>query len=257
MFNDRQPDNNQENEVIQEETQTQETLQALDANPEKQPSDSQNNPQKQPSDVENNFIALRKKAQRVERERDEAMRRLAEYEASKQPQPQAADEDLDFGLDQDAIAEGKHLNKMIKKMKQLENQLKEQEQRTSMGIVEAQIKSKYPDFDNVVSSDNIAMLREQYPELAQTLNTSSDLYSKAVSAYTLIKKLGITPEDQALYKADAARVQSNMAKPRPLVSGAARSSGDAGALSHANAFANGLTDDLKKQLWKEMNEYRR
>jgi hypothetical protein len=39
-----------------------------------------------------------------------------------------------------------------------------------------------------VSQENIARLREDYPELANTLHATTDLYSKAVSAYTLIKQ---------------------------------------------------------------------
>lgn len=241
--NDTLPDNQPAPEVQEVQESLENRLEDPNAQPEVQAA-----PVKQGPDPKESFNQLRKKTQAIERERDEALRRLQELEASKQPSVSEPDEDLN--LQPDALAEGKHLNYMAKKIRKLEQQLKEQGAKTQESVVEARIKAQYPDFDNIVSKENIDQLRYQYPELAQTLNTSSDLYSKAVSAYTLIKKLGITP-DADPYAADNARAQANLAKPRPLVSGAARPQGD-GALSQANAFANGLTDDLKKQLWKEM-----
>ena len=240
--NDTLPDNQQAPEAPEVQESLENRLEDPNAAPEPAPA-----PVKQGPDPKESFNQLRKKSQALERERDEALRRLQEIEAAKQP---AAEPDDDLNMQPDALAEGKHLNQMAKKIRKLEQQLKEQGAKTQESVVEARIKAQYPDFDNIVSKENIDQLRYQYPELAQTLNTSSDLYSKAVSAYTLIKKLGITPEGDP-YAADNARAQANLAKPRPLVSGAARPQGD-GALSQANAFANGLTDDLKKQLWKEM-----
>jgi hypothetical protein len=55
--------------------------------------------------------------------------------------------------------------------------------------------------------------------------------------------------------ADKLRAQKNAAKPKPLAS-VNPQQGDS-PLSKANAFANGLTDDLKKQLRKEMEDARR
>lgn len=69
----------------------------------------------------------------------------------------------------------------------------------------------------------------------------------------MIKNLGIVPQE--VPNTEQERVNKNMAKPRPLIS-ASPQQGDS-PLSHANAFANGLTDDLKKQLWKEMDQIRR
>jgi hypothetical protein len=89
-----------------------------------------------------------------------------------------------------------------------------------------------------------------YPELAETLGSSSNLYGKAVSAYTMIKNLGIYQEDQ--YSPDKQKAQANAAKPRPLAS-VGTQQGDS-PLTRANAFAEGLTDDLKRQLRKEMAE---
>lgn len=190
------------------------------------------------------FKNLKQLKEKVERERDEAVRRLQELEASR-TQPA---EDLDINIGNDELAEGKHLNKVDRKIKKLEDTIKQYQQQSAAALVEAKLKIQYPDIESVVSKENIEILSMQHPEIAATINSSSDLYSKAVTAYTLIKKLGIQPEDN--YSQDRLRAQTNAAKPRPLTS-VNPQQGDS-PLSHANAFANGLTDELKAQLLKEM-----
>jgi len=198
------------------------------------------------SESEKNFRVMRQRMIKVERERDEALQKL-------QAQTPVIEEDYSINLAPDDLAEGKHLSKVDKKIKKLEAQLNQYQQQSSNTNTEALLKSQYHDFDKIVSVENIQLLKEQYPEIAQTLNTSGDLYSKAVSAYTLIKKLGIVPDEQ--YNADKAKAQANAAKPKPLAS-VSPQQGDS-PLSRANAFANGLTDELQKQLRKEMEQARR
>ncbi len=196
-------------------------------------------------DAQESFRQLREAKLKAERERDELLRQL---QAQSQPQPQ--EEDEDFSIEPDALAEGKHLRKMQAKIKKLEQRLENANNTASQTAVEAKIKANYPDFDKIVSGENINALREQYPEIAATLHSTTDLYSKAVSAYTMIKKLGIAQED--LYVSDRQRAQLNAAKPRSLAS-VSPQQGES-PLSRANAFANGLTEDLKTQLHKEMME---
>ena len=199
-----------------------------------------------------NMRALREKSERIERERDAALRQLKEIEAQK-TMAQAPVEDDEINIGPDDLAEGKHLSKVSRKIKKLEEQIKGYQQQTTAVSIEAKLKSAYPDFDTVVSKDNIDTLKDSYPEIAQSLSESQDMYSKAVSAYTLIKKLGIHVED--LYSADRAMAQKNATKPKPLAS-VAPQQGDS-PLSRANAFANGLTEELKVQLRKEMEESRK
>lgn len=211
------------------------------------------NPTPVESEKEKNIRNLRLKAERAERaerERDELLRRLNEIENRKtqQVQPQQVEEE-DINIGKDDIVEGKHLSKYDRKIKDMQAKLDQYKQQTDLTATETRLKNQYPDFDKVVSKDNIEMLRSTYPEIAETLNNSSiDIYSKAVSAYTLIKRLGISPED--VYQEDKMKAQKNSAKPRPLTS-INPQQGDT-PLSRANAFSNGLTDDLKAQLRKEM-----
>ena len=214
----------------QEETQQEEVQQAA---PEEKPQ-------------EKNFKQLKHKYARIEKERDEYARRLAELEAK----PAPVEEDDTITLAPDDLAEGKHLTKMGRKVKRLEDELNRYKNQSAASIAEAKLRTQYPDIDSVVTLDNIEALKDSYPELAATLNSSPDLYTKAVSAYTLIKKLGINGQDA--FQEEKALAQKNAAKPRPLTS-VSPQQGDS-PLSRANAFANGLTDDLKTQLRKEMLE---
>lgn len=201
-----------------------------------------------------NIRELRLGKQRAEQERDELMRILRE--SSQRPaQQQAApvEEDFNVIIGDDELAEGKHLSKMGRKIKALEQALENTRKQTKESLVQAQIQAQYPDYYKVVNEDTLASLRENYPELAYTIKSSTDLHSQAVSAYTLIKKFGIYQDPSIVHDKELAK--KNLAKPKPLASVSPQSGSS--PLSQANAFANGLTDDLKKSLMKEMQDSRK
>lgn len=184
-------------------------------------------PQKAPETGQQlNFRRLKEEKERLQRERDELARMIQQQKSTQSEDP-------------DDLADKKYVKEQFR-------YLHEQ-------LIETRIKSQYPDFEAVVNNDNIEVLKSTYPELADSLSSSPDLYKKAVSAYTLIKKLGIGSEDS--YKQDKDLAQKNAAKPKPLVS-VAPQQGES-PLSRANAFAHGLTPELKAQLWKETQEARK
>lgn len=231
----------------------QESLQPEVAAPVEQPVEQQADavPEQAP-EQKNNFEELRKQKARLERERDEALRLLKENEAqkSKTAIQQTDEAQYTMGLAENDIVEGKHLKQVNSEIKRLREELLRYQQQSSEMTTEARLKAQYPDFDSIVSKENVEALRIAHPEIAQTLNSSSDLYNKAASAYTLIKKLGINQPD--IYAAEKARAQENASKPKPTAS-LSPQTGES-PLSNANAFANGLSDDLKKNLYREMIE---
>lgn len=219
-------------------------------------------PQLTPKPVEENknqqhLRELREKARRydqLEREHLEAQRKLREYETPRKQE--IVEEDEPFSMSADEIAEGKHINKVVqkfeKKIKQLEGAIEGYKKQSTTMSAEARLKAEYPDINKVVNQDNIASLAEQFPELAATLDSSPDFYNKAVSAYTLIKKLGIYNEAADVYTEDKARAAKNALKPRPL-NAVSPQQGET-PLSRAGVFARDLTDESKAQYWKEMQE---
>lgn len=203
---------------------------------------------------EKNFAALRQKAEKAERERDALLRRLQEREDTRYapaPNTPPDSEDTDFSIAPDDLAEGKHVAKLQKQIKQMEQKFVQYEQRSSYNSAETRVRSEMPDYDTVVNDENIELLKTMAPELAESVAANPDLYSKAKSAYKLIKKFGIHVEDT--FQKDRAVVEKNMAKPRPLASVSPQQGNS--PLTKANAFANGLTSELAEQLRREMDEY--
>jgi hypothetical protein len=202
------------------------------------------------NEVGRNFAQLRKERNRIAQEKDALERRLAQYEQQAQRQASPVEEDEEIPLGDEDIAEGKHVKQLVKEQKRLKAELETFKAKASEDITESRIRARFPDYYSVVNEETLTALTEEDPELAYTIQSSPDFYNKAILAYKEIKKRGIVPD--ARYDADKKRAKENAAKPRPLVS-ASPKQGES-PLSHANAFANGLTSELKASLWKEMQD---
>ena len=151
-------------------------------------------------------------------------------------------------LGDDDLVEGKHLRKGLSDMRETIRQ-------NALETIPDKIKSKFKDFDDVVTKKSLEILKKTEPELFLTLQvadgkkmSADDLFVKGISAYKMIKSLGITPENKELTNKKQ-QVESNHNKPM-----SAQAIKGSGAIHEANAFANGLTPELKKQLYKEMVE---
>lgn len=208
-----------------------------------------------------NMRALREGREKAERERDELMKLLQIQMQQNQPrsnQPELEPEVELPNIDDDSLVEGKYLNKINqkydRKLKSLEEQLYQYKAQSAEAMVEARIKAQFPDFEKVVSKENVEMLRESNPEIAKMLSENPDMYTKAVSAYKVIKQFGIHRDESM--DSDRARAAKNSVKPRPLTS-VNPQQGDS-PLSKANAFANGeFSAEMKEQLRREMLQARK
>jgi len=194
------------------------------------------------ADVQRNFRLLRERAEQAERERDEVIAR------TRPQQPvEEQEEDLSINLGADDLAEGKHIEKLTKKIKKLTEKVESFEKRTAASTDDLRIRTEMPDFYSVVSKENLAAFAEQNPEMAEALAATPNLYAKAKSVYTMIKKLGIAGEQPV--NDDKARIARNASKPVPSASIPKSSSSP---LSQVNMFENGITESVQKQLYKEM-----
>lgn len=207
-----------------------------------------------PQDPKQSFKAIREAKERAEQERDLLLRKMYEYEQymqqqQQQKQPEVVEDD-NFNVDiaDNDLVEGKQYKKVASKINKLEKQLQQYENQNKVSSAEARLRSQYPDLDSVVSRENVERLREMYPEIARSLASTPDIYDQGAAAYKIIKNLGIHKESALEF--DHIRTAANTKKPRPLAS-VSPQQGDS-PLSRANAFANGLTDDVKTQLRKEM-----
>jgi len=190
-----------------------------------------------------NWRSLREKAQKAERERDELLKKLQEQQNSHKQQ-----QDDYKPIDDDDLASGKDIKRIEKQQAQRIAQLEQQ-------VIESKLKSQYPDFDEVVNQDTLGMLQDVDPELAESLASNPNLYSKAVAVYKSIKRYGFAPDgpnNPQAHTRNKETVNKNVAKPRTVTSISPQQADS--PLSRANAFANGLTDELKEQRWKEAQE---
>lgn len=215
-------------------------------------------PKKEHKEENINMVALRKAREAAEKERDEYRRKVEEMEKyykqadpsrdkKADPIPEPIDED--FTIDPDDFVEGKHIAKFNDKIKRLEQKLAEQEQRSALSATEKKIKTKYPDFDSVVSEENVKALALVHPEIANSLASSPDLYNKACAAYTLIKKFGI--DMSKTYQKEDQKIQSNLSKPRASAGKGSKASSS--PLAQADAFSQGpLTEEQKRALYEDM-----
>ena len=199
---------------------------------------SPENEVEQANDKEKNFARLRASKEQLEKENHE-LRSAIQQQTS--PAPVAEEDEL--GIDDDDIVEGKVVRKLYNELRSLKSSY-EKERASS---IPDKLKSKFKDFDQVVTAENVEKLKHSEPELYATVTSGSDLYAKGVSAYKTLKALGIVKED--IYTSQKDQAHSNHGKPL-----SAQAIKGQGALSEANIFAKGLTPELKSQLQKEMTE---
>jgi hypothetical protein len=195
---------------------------------------------KKRNDLEYNWAESR----RIMEEQKRQIREQNDYisKLTKPTQPQEDDE-LDKLADDDIITKA-HAKKLASKMaKEIANQvIKEREAST----VEERIKNKFPDFDQIVTHENIELLKKQEPELAESLSFNPDPYKQAILVYKELKKIGVGEMKAPIEKEKAIK---NSAKPLSVNSVTKQS-----AIGNAHLFENGLTPELKKQLLNEMRE---
>jgi len=196
-------------------------------------------------DQERNFAAMRKKQEELEERLRIATEELQTVKGSITEKPQVIEEEFsedDLATIGDAKkVVSKEAAKIAKQM--ISEALSERETARDM----KNLKRDYPDFDEVVSKQNVDYLIKNEPEMAEVLRASKNEYKQAVAAYKFIKGAGIHKgDDTQAMKQDA---ETNSSKPvSPNAVPGRNSVGD------ANVFSRGLTPELRTQLHNEMIE---
>lgn len=204
------------------------------------------------SDKDYNFKRLREEKERLEKEReqDRQMMMALQQELMKRQEAQAPaqPQEEEFQYSGDDWITYEQFDKLSAKKAQeaAVKAVEEYRQKQSQKELPERLRSRYNDFDDVVSESNIEKLKTLEPEIAKALSQIKDQESQAVAAYKYIKSLVPQSENN-----DASRKQMDKrsAMPKSPNSVAGQS-----ALSQAAAFENGLTSDLKQQLYREMVE---
>ena len=194
---------------------------------------------------ETNMAFMRQEIESARRDRDALARELKELRSKPAPEQMESPEE-DIHINPDDFVEGKHLSAYNKKLKKLEKDMLLAKQQAEQIAAEALIRTKFPDFDTIVTADALQQLQRDYPEVAASIAANANLQNQAAAAYKVIKQFNIGKS----YAAEEQAINKNAAKPKPTASLPPQTSDS--PLTHANAFANGLTQDLKDKLYKEM-----
>lgn len=201
---------------------------------------------KKSEDQDRNWKETRRKMQELERRAKEQEELITQL---KSPMRAPQDDELDKLGDEDIVTKGQAKKLAAKMAEEIASRvIKERENAT----VEDRLSSKFQDFNQVVTRENIELLKETEPELAMSLAQNTDQYSQGVAAYKLLKRLGIGEEVAKEPVKEKQKAVANSQKPLS-VNAVTKSS----AIGNAHMFENGLTPDLKKSLYEEMQKARK
>lgn len=204
-----------------------------------------------------NFKTLKSEAARLSRERDEMKALLEQYQnQARAPQPQQSYQSPqeDFDIEADAYAEGKHIKTLSKQLKEIKQELERTRSHTQGMAVKAALVSEHPDFDRVVTPDNLKALEISYPHLAKAINVN-DPYVAGKACYDLIKQFGLDQDDAQETEITKALIAQNSSKPKPAAAVKGTRPTNETAMGRASEFYNGeLTDQMKKQFYKELQD---
>jgi len=184
---------------------------------------------------EYNWKQAREQQRRLEEDNRELRRAIEEMQAPK-AQPQQEEE---FSIADDDLVEGRHVKMLMQKV---ESQLRQQKNEA----VPDRLKARFPDFDDVVTKENVERLKKEEPELLASIVANPDVYAKGIAAYKLLKRT--YPAGENLEK-EKAKLAANRTRP-----GSGNAAAKQSPLAEADRFANGLTPELKRQLLAEMEE---
>lgn len=223
----------------------------------------QNQPEGQPDDDRaTNFKAIRESNARLqkqyeesERERQAYAERLAKLEKaleaqSTPPTQEEIDELADLAKDdwttRDAVEKlaARQAKAMYKQFREEDEKKRlEAEKKRQIEELPKRLLKQHPDFESVVTKENVEYLKANKPHLAASLAATTDPYAQALAAYDAVRAFCPNVEVQD----EQQRLEKNASKPGTL--GAAKGSSP---LAEAKMYERGLTPDLKKKLQAEM-----
>lgn len=235
------------NVATKQETETPET-----SPNESQPSQEDQTPVENKQDrnwreMRRNYSELERKAKMQEELITQLLVSQKNLTASSAP----ANDDLDSIADDDYLPKGK-VKKLLEKEREVGQKLAREEiekvfQQKEQSLYAERLRSKFTDFDEVMTPETMDLLEQQDPELAKTILDLKDPYKMALQTYKYIKAYGLAakvPENrrekevEKKIEKNSKTIQSPQAyDKRPM----------------AQTFQ--LTEQLKQSLFEEMNKY--
>jgi hypothetical protein len=206
---------------------------------------------------------------RNRRDRDEAIRRAEEAERKAKIQEEVikqlmtnqptaiahSEEDILSQIEREEYATGDKMAKAMKQQKDEFNrqiaELKKQQQQSYLERQEAEIRSQYTDYDDVVNPDSLDILKETNPRLFSRVANllKVDAMDGAIFAYETIKNAGISdkmPESRREKEVEKRLEQNKKTIQSPQ-------SFDKRPMAQAMAYPE--TKEARQALWAETLKY--
>jgi hypothetical protein len=185
--------------------------------------------QKEATSEDPNWRAFREARKKDRAEKEAAERRAAEKEAEvaalkaameaafskSAPTPQAYQQYYgQQSYDEPEETEDQRIEKKVNALLAArEEQARREQQQREQQEYPNRIMRDFPDFNNVVSQENLDYIDYHYPEVSRPLQRLGDGYDKWHDIYKAIKKF--VPNNQGAKK-DAARAEANSMKPKSM-----------------------------------------
>lgn len=206
------------------------------------------------SKQDRNWREVRRRQAELEREnkaQKELIQGFIQQQMNVAAQPVPNSDALDSVPDADYIPKGdvkrmidREKEKIKKEAVQDFKQMMEEEEKARF---HQRLRAKFTDFDDVVTPETLELFETQEPELADTVAVLKDPYKMGLQTYKYIKALGIVSNAPAHKRTKEVekRLEQN-AKTVPTAQ-----SYDKRPM--AQTFK--MTEQMKQELWKEMNQY--
>lgn len=184
-----------------------------------------------------NLAAMRRKLEESDRRAAAAEKRLEEESKKWRTEPESFDPtalpDDPFEIDDEEYIQAKHYKNAHKKT---DEKLKRLEQ--TIAVLQAEkATEKLPDFNSVVTDDNLKVFRDLYPHDYKSLMSNPDYDSRSVSAYNMMVRYGIAEVKTELKRDEQIRavekkIQANSSRP----GSSAQSFASASPLANASKY---------------------
>lgn len=171
-----------------------------------------------------------------------AQRKAEEVEAMKQAMDALLNKTPQQSNDYYEETEQERVQKWVQETLQRERQKQqEEERRQQQAQMPQMLRANHPDFNEVVTPENLDYLEYKYPKLAKAFSALPDSYDKWESVYDAIKNF-IPYKNK---ESDEKRIQNNMMKPQS----------SPGIADHKPQTAGWrLTEEQRKANWKRMQQ---
>lgn len=239
--------------MFMDEVENQEAAQEI-ATPETSPEEIDNSSQPQVEDRQDrNWREMRRKNAELERKAQQQEELIAtlihQQKIVPLNQPQA--DELDSIPDEDYIPKGSVKKLLKKEREEFRKEAREEAQRIlaeqERANFHANLCKKFPDFDDVVNPETLELLEQQDPDLAATIVELKDPYKMGLQTYKYIKSMGLAA------KAPAQRRNKEVEKRIEQNQKSVQSPQAFDKRPMAQTFQ--LTEQMKQELWKEMNQF--